>query len=179
MQHLIWVDTVWHSSSSRQICIQKYKTISKYPLWLNTYEDFIYFYIFGLGIAFMNEWHLADHVNINMYTKFYQNIWYGWRTTAIYIFSHFYTRPYNSGRLLWFHVGRRWVCLSVVHLSVCFSLKMITSVNISGFSPNLVCALILWRSGLGLLMGKFRQFLTELSARDIPIFSFLDYNLSK
>ena len=24
-----------------------------------------------------------------------------------------------------------------------------------GFSPNLVCALILWRSGLGLLMGKF------------------------
>ena len=32
--------------------------------------------------------------------------------------------------------------------------------------PNLVCALILWKSGLGLLMGKFRQILTELSARD-------------
>ena len=30
----------------------------------------------------------------------------------------------------------------------------------NGFSPNLVCALILWRSGLGLLMGKFRQFWT-------------------
>ena len=45
--------------------------------------------------------------------------------------------------------------------------------------PNLVCALILWRSGLGLLMGKFRQFLTELSARDTPIISFPDYNLSK
>ena len=29
-------------------------------------------------------------------------------------------------------------------------------------SPDLVYAL--WRSGLGLLMGKFRQFLTELSA---------------
>ena len=28
-------------------------------------------------------------------------------------------------------------------------------------------------------MGKFRQFLTELSARDTPIFSFLDDNLSK
>ena len=28
-------------------------------------------------------------------------------------------------------------------------------------------------------MGKFRQFLTELSARDTPIFSFPDYNLSK
>ena len=40
-------------------------------------------------------------------------------------------------------------------------------------------ALILWRSGLGLLMGKFRQFLTELSAQDTPIFSFPDYNLRK
>ena len=60
-----------------------------------------------------------------------------------------------------------------------FRFRMITSVNINGFSPNLVCALILWRSGLGLLMGKFRQFLTELSARDTPIFSFPDYNLSK
>ena len=40
-----------------------------------------------------------------------------------------------------------------------------------------VCALILWRSGLGLLMGKFCQILTELSARDI--FSFLHDNLSK
>ena len=47
----------------------------------------------------------------------------------------------------------------------------------SGFSPNLVCALILWRSGLGLLMGKFLQILTELSARDTPIFSFPDDNL--
>ena len=49
----------------------------------------------------------------------------------------------------------------------------------NGFSPNLVCALILWRSGLGLLMGKFRLILTELSARDTPIFSFPDDNLSK
>ena len=42
-----------------------------------------------------------------------------------------------------------------------------------------VYALILWRSGLGLLMGKLRQFLTELSARDTPIFSFPDDNLTK
>ena len=42
-----------------------------------------------------------------------------------------------------------------------FRFRMITSVNITGFSQNLVCALILWRSGLGLLMGKFGQFLTE------------------
>ena len=65
---------------------------------------------------------------------------------------------------------------SVSHWSV-FHFRMITWVNINGFSPNLVCALILWRSGLGLLMGKFHQFLTELSAQDI--FSFPDDNLSK
>ena len=42
----------------------------------------------------------------------------------------------------------------------------------NGFSPNLVCALILWRSGLGLLIGKFYQILMELSAIDMPIFLF-------
>ena len=40
-------------------------------------------------------------------------------------------------------------------------------------------ALIMWRSGLGLLMGKFPPILTELSARDMPKFSFPDENLSK
>ena len=57
-----------------------------------------------------------------------------------------------------------------------FRFRTITWVHKKGFSPNLVFALILWRSGLGLLMGKFCQFLTELSAQDMPIFSFLDYN---
>ena len=82
------------------------------------------------------------------------------------------------------------VCLSiigpsVIHLSVrpsvspFFCSRMITWVNNNGFSPNLVCALILWRSGLGLLMGKFRQIFTELSARDMPKFLFPDDNLSK
>ena len=56
-----------------------------------------------------------------------------------------------------------------------FRFRMITSLNINGFSPNLVCALILWRSGLGLPIGKFRQILTELPAQDTSIFSFLDY----
>ena len=92
--------------------------------------------------------------------------------------QHFYTPPHNSGRVLWFHVGRPWVRPLYVRPSV-FRFQMITWVNINGFSPNLVCALVLWRSGLGLLMGKFRQFLRELSARDTPIFSFPDYNLSK
>ena len=48
-----------------------------------------------------------------------------------------------------------------------------------GFSSNLLYALTLKRFGLGLLMGKFRQIFTELSARDTPIFSFPDDNLSK
>ena len=40
--------------------------------------------------------------------------------------------------------------------------RMLTWVNIDGFSPNLVCALILWRSGLGLLMGKFHHIFMEI-----------------
>ena len=54
--------------------------------------------------------------------------------------------------------------LSARDISI-FSFRIITWVNINGFSPNLVCALILWRSGLGLLMGKFCQILTELTAQ--------------
>ena len=54
-----------------------------------------------------------------------------------------------------------------------------TLVNINEFSPNLICALILWRSGLGLLIGKFLHFLTELSTRNTSIFKFQDNNLSK
>ena len=57
--------------------------------------------------------------------------------------------------------------------------RMITWVNINGFSPNLVCALILWRIALVLLMGKFCQIVAEVSSRDTPIFSFPDDNLSK
>ena len=74
------------------------------------------------------------------------------------------------------------VCLFVCQSYVCpsiFHFRMITSVNINGFSLNLVCALILWISGLGLLMAKFCQIFTELSARDTSIFSFPDNNLSK
>ena len=60
-----------------------------------------------------------------------------------------------------------------------FQFQIITLVNRNGFSPNLVCALILRRPGLGLQMGKLHQFLTVLSARDTSIFSFLDDNFSK
>ena len=50
--------------------------------------------------------------------------------------------------------------------------------DISGFSPNLVCAFLLLKSGSGLLMSKFRKCLTE-SARDTSIFSFQDNSLRK
>ena len=67
---------------------------------------------------------------------------------------------------------------SVVRPASVFRFRMITWININGFSPNLVCALILW-SGLGLLMGKFRQILTAICPRHAHIFSFPDDNLSK
>ena len=47
---------------------------------------------------------------------------------------------------------------------------MITGVNFNGFSSNLVCALISWRSGLGLLMGKFRDILTVICLKHAYIF---------
>ena len=85
-----------------------------------------------------------------------------------------------------FHFGCLCVRQSVhppVHLSyvdlLYFHFWMITYVNVKEFSPGLVCALILRRSGLGFIISKFHQFLTELSARNKPIFSFLDDNLSK
>ena len=44
---------------------------------------------------------------------------------------------------------------------------------------NLMCALILWTSALGLLMGEFCPFLTELFARNTSVFYFQGNNLSK
>ena len=102
------------------------------------------------------------------------------------IWYHFYTPPHDSGGILWFHVGRPCVYPSghpSIHPSVVrpsvFRFRMIIWININRFSTNLVCVLISWRSGLGLLMGKFHQILMELSARDTSIFSFPDNNLSK
>ena len=53
-----------------------------------------------------------------------------------------------------------------------FHFWTITLENINGVSPNLICALILWRSALGLLMGQFLLFLTELSAPNTSVFYF-------
>ena len=63
------------------------------------------------------------------------------------------------------------VCPSIIRMHICLSISFLFLDD--NFSPNLVCALVLWRSGLGLLMGKFSKILTELSARDTPVFSFL------
>ena len=46
--------------------------------------------------------------------------------------------------------------LPAIHLY--FHFWTITLVHINGFSPNLVCALILWTSAFGLLMRKFHPF---------------------
>ena len=54
---------------------------------------------------------------------------------------------------------------SVVRPSVRFSFPD-DNLSKHRLSPNLVCALILWRSGLGLLMDKFCQIFTELSAHN-------------
>ena len=51
--------------------------------------------------------------------------------------------------------------------------------RVNGFSSNLVCALILWRSGLGLLMCKILSIFDGVICPRQPIFSFPDYNLSK
>ena len=51
--------------------------------------------------------------------------------------------------------------------------------NINKYSPKLICALTLWRSGLGLQMRKFCQLLTQLSARHRSEFLFLDNDFSK
>ena len=113
---------------------------------------------------------------------------------AVSVFNRlraFYTPPLSCGGILWFHVGCSCVCPSVslsVHplvvLPSVFRFQMITWVNFNGFSPNLVWALILWRSGLGLLMGKFRQILMVLSAGDTIMvgyysltFLFVDYRI--
>ena len=60
-----------------------------------------------------------------------------------------------------------------------FHFWIITLLNVNGFSPNLVCALMLWTSASGLLMVEFRLFLTDLSACNTSLFYFQGNNLSK
>ena len=78
----------------------------------------------------------------------------------------------------------RWlsVCPSICSSVVGPSVFLFLDNNLNEclwISPSLVCALLLLTSGLGLLMGKFCQFLTELSTCNMSGFSFPDDNLSK
>ena len=99
------------------------------------------------------------------------------------VVRYYVTPPHDSGGVLWFHVG--YLCVhpsvhqSVVHPSVhpYFHFQTITWVNINGFSPNLICCYC-GGGGLGLFMGKFHQFLTNLPAM-LTCFPFLDDNFSK
>ena len=59
-------------------------------------------------------------------------------------------------KCIWHLCVRPSICSTYVHLH--FRFQMITLI-VNGFSPSLVRALILGRSGLGLLVGKFGQFL--------------------
>ena len=78
--------------------------------------------------------------------------------------------------VLWFHVGHPCVCPSI-HISF---LDDNLSKHQWIFTKFGICIdIILWRSGLGLLMSKFCQILTKISARDMPTFSFPEDNLSK
>ena len=91
----------------------------------------------------------------------------------------FYSLLHDSGWVLWFHVERPCVCPPTVYYMSIVSFPDDNAVNINGFSLNLVCALILWKSGLGLFSGKFLQFLTELSAHHTSTFWFPHNNVNK
>ena len=69
------------------------------------------------------------------------------------------------------HQSTSLTSICLVSLSV-FRFRMITWVNINGFSPNLECAWILWWSGLRLLMNKFRQLWRSYLPETRPYFRF-------
>ena len=73
-----------------------------------------------------------------------------------------------------------WICRFPLPLGVWEGLRFVISALPGLFSYLFwLYVLTIRRSGLELLMGKFRQIFTELSARDTSICSFLDDNLSK
>ena len=75
----------------------------------------------------------------------------------------------------------RWstVCPSVLRPSVHFTFPDDNLSKHQWIFTNLDMCIDIVEIWFGIANGKFRQFLTELSARDTPIFSFPDHNLSK
>ena len=78
--------------------------------------------------------------------------------------------------ICWFHRLQIIVSLTCIFLS-CF---LLSASSCCFYTFKLVFLLVsIWRSGLGLLMAKFRQFLTEFSSRHMSVSSFPDHNFSK
>ena len=89
-------------------------------------------------------------------------------------------RFYQTWYVHWYCKDLVWECRLANFINFCylhatrlyFHFRTITLVKINGFSPNLVRALILWRSGLGANGYIFNHFLTNLSVRNRSVFSF-------
>ena len=95
----------------------------------------------------------------------------------------FYIPPQASGGVLWYNVGC-WCVFPSIRPSVVYSsVFSLSDDNLKKcqliFTKHGIYTLILWRFGLVLLTGKFRQFLTDLIARDTSIFTFVDDKFSK
>ena len=98
--------------------------------------------------------------------------------------------PFEDLEIAWLCIGRgvhrhtKYIVVNVLKFHIpkflmkCLSIFSFPGNNLSKYHQR-VCALILWKSGLGLLMGNLRQFLTELSARKTSVFLFKGNNLSK
>ena len=69
--------------------------------------------------------------------------------------------------------------LSFISSTIFFSLSLGDNTKRCVVKPQLKKALPLWRSGLGLLMDKFCQLLTELSAHHTSVFLCPDDNMSE
>ena len=98
-----------------------------------------------------------------------------WRGTGNMVSRWSFVRPSvfffpddNFSKWQWIFT-KLGVCIDIVEILFGIAIE-ITWVNSNGFSPNLMCALMLWRSGFGLLIHRFRQFLTVICPRHAHIF---------
>ena len=95
------------------------------------------------------------------------------------LFAHLSVRIYMVNTVVVGYYGFMLEVFVYVHCTsvhLYFRCRMITWITVSGFSPYLVCAVILGKSGLGLLMGKFCQFFD--SYLPVNVSMFLEDNLS-
>ena len=139
--------------------------------WLTTYEGFL----FILPLGWVDRvWcvNLIFLCLIYMYkiTLYVLSASLRVNCSAENILAYFYILPHDSGMALWLQGCR--VFTHLLYVGTYFRFQTITWVNINAFPPNLVhvCALLSWISGLGLLRGKFRQFLTVICQRHVSFF---------